>query len=248
MSFNPTFVGLLLAACALASFSDSTASAEIVDITMTGTLSSGGDSFPWGCAVNGSASSSCDGYGRWENISGDSFVANFQFNTSVGTTTTSAGPVYSLSGPATIVTGTVTVAGLTFSVPTCVDSPCTTTTSALYERSSGSLEVLVYEDGTGSSGLVLHASAITPWGASLTDPIPTTAVTSSGLDIVLQPPNEPYDELVAFATVNTLTVTAATPLPATWTMMLIGLAGLDLAGLGFVTYRQQKRASIRAAT
>lgn len=44
------------------------------------------------------------------------------------------------------------------------------------------------------------------------------------------------------ATSGNLPVVATTPLPSTWTMMLIGLAGL-----GFVGYRQGKKAALPAA-
>jgi len=43
-------------------------------------------------------------------------------------------------------------------------------------------------------------------------------------------------------TTSVFPTTSATPLPSTWTMMLIGLAGL-----GFVGYRQSKKAALPAA-
>jgi hypothetical protein len=200
-----------------------------VDITMTGTLSNGGNAFPWGYASN-----SIPAQSPFYSVNGDAYVATFQFNTSVGSITSGPGPEYSLKGPATIANGEVTVTdpqygAHTFAVPPCNESPCNTTTTAIYGRSSNEVLVLFYEDADADSGLALIANAITPWGASLTDPINTVSVMSAGIDIVLQPPNSYYD-LVAVASVNTLSV-AAIPEPSTWALLLAGFIGLGAIGL-----------------
>ena len=150
-------IGALVGAL-FAVLGSTTVSATEIQITMTGTLSSGGASFPWGLASNTVPAST------FYSIDGDSYVANVTFNTSVGTIVTSPGPSYDLSGPATIASGDVVVAGHTFAVPSCVDDPCTTTTTALYGRSADSIVVLFYEDASASAGLVLEADAQTPCG------------------------------------------------------------------------------------
>jgi hypothetical protein len=185
---------------------------------MTGTLSGENAGFPWGYASNTIPAS------NFYSIDGDAFTANFTFHTGNGSIS-SGGGVTTLSGPATIATGDVVVAGHDFLVPPCAFDPCITTTTALYSRSSNGLEVLFYEDSSASAGLVLQAQSLASWGPNLTDPISTQPVTSTGLDIILQPPNSYYN-LAAFATVNTVSVTSGVPEPASWAVMLVGLAGL----------------------
>ena len=163
-----------------------------VDITMTGTLSNGGYAFPWGYASNLIPAQS-----PFYSVNGDPYVARFQFNTSVGTITSGPGHEYGLEGPATIATGEVTVTdpvyGVhTFAVPPCNESPCKTTTTADYWRTSNEVGILFYEDLAADSGLVLIASATKPWGAWLADPINTVSVASAGIDIVLDPPDSYY--------------------------------------------------------
>jgi hypothetical protein len=224
-------LGLIAGMCGV--LGSTTASATPIYITMTGTLSSGGAGFPWGYASNTVPADA------FYSVDGDSFTAHFTFDTTVGTITANPGPAYTLSGPATIASGYIVVAGHTFEVPSCVDSPCTTTTTALYSRSADFIEVLFYEDASASAGIVLQASAETSWGAYLTDPIEDAVVTSPGIDIVLQPPDS-YYTLTAFATVNTVSV--ATPEPSTWAMMLAGFAGLGIVG-----YRASRKAVSIAA-
>jgi hypothetical protein len=207
-----------------------TASANVIDITMTGTLSSGGAPFPWGFASNTIPAS------NFYSIDGDPFVANFQFDTADGSISTASG-VTTLSGPATIASGDILVAGHHFAVPSCAIDPCATTTTALYSRSANFIEVLFYEDASASAGLVLQAFAPTSWGAGLTDSIPAQSVNSAGVDIILQPPGSYYN-LAGFATVDTVSVAA--PEPSTW---LLVTAGVGMVG-GAV---RRRRRSVAAA-
>jgi hypothetical protein len=198
------------------------ASATPIHVTMTGTLSTGGAGFPWGMASNTIPSSS------FYSVDGDSYIARFTFDTALGTVSTAAGTT-TLSGPTSIASGDVLVAGHDFVVPSCDQSPCPTPDPTLAElvRTANSIEVLFYEDSSASSGLVLQAVALAPWGAGLTQTIPTQSVVDQGIDIVLQPPGSYYN-LIAFATVDTVSV--GVPEPATWALMVMG-AGLMGAAL-----------------
>ena len=135
-----------------------------------------------------------------------------------------------MSGPSSILSGDVYVAGHDFKVPLCAFSPCNfagQTTLGAYVRSANFIEVVLYEDTSASAGVVLAATTNTPWGPNLTDPIATAAVIDQGVDIVIQPPGS-YYTLYAEATVATVTVSV--PEPSTWAMMILGFAGLGLAG------------------
>jgi hypothetical protein len=212
---RPAFLAATTAVLFFGSMS-APALANVVDITMTGTLSSGGAGFPWGFASNTIPATT------FYSIDGDPYVAHFEFDTADGAITSAAG-VTTLSGPATIASGDVFVAGHHFAVPSCDISPCTTTTTAIYSRSANFIEVLFYEDAAASSGLVLEATTAGAWGAALTDSIPTQPVTSAGIDIILQPPGSYYN-LAAFATVDTVSVAA--PEPSTWLLLTVGLGML----------------------
>lgn len=207
--------------CAMLLMFAASALATTINITLSGTLGSGGAGFPWGYASNTVPAST------FYSIDGDSYVAHFTFDTTLGTITAYPGPSYDLSGPATIASGSVTVAGHTFVVPSCVVSPCTTTTTALYRRSANFIEVLFYEDASASAGLVLEAHTTGSWGAYLTNPINNASVISDGIDIVLQPPDSYYN-LVAFATVDTVSVSAV---PEPGTLTLLGSAVVGMAGI-----------------
>jgi hypothetical protein len=198
-----------------------TASATPIHITMTGTLSNGGASFPWGMASNTIPASS------FYSIDGDSFTARFTFDTALGTISSAAGTT-TLSGPASIASGDILVAGHDFVVPACNISPCPSsyTTLAQYSRSANSIKVLFYEDPSASSGLVLQAAALGSWGSNLTDAIPTQPVLNQGIDIILQPPDSYYN-LAAFATVDTVSVSV--PEPSAWAFMLMGVFGVGAA-------------------
>jgi hypothetical protein len=150
--------------------SASPVSATPVEITFTGTLfntDANGNPypFPWGYASNTVPATS------FYSVAGDSYVAKFRFDTSVGAIT-SVGGGYTLSGPSSILlSGDIYVGGHDFQVPLSAFSPSNfngKTTLAEYVRYDNFIEVLLYEDTSASAGLVLQASTTTPWGANLT--------------------------------------------------------------------------------
>jgi hypothetical protein len=218
----PTLIGGAILAIFLGA---SNAYADTVDITFTGTLNAGAASFPWGYANDNGAAT---------NIVGDTFIANFQFNTGQGTFTPSGtGGSLSGAGSATAI-GSVTIPaiGQTF---VAYDGYL-----ASYGRQDNAISVIFYEDASASAGIVLEASLPSgqTWGSALTDPIPSdTPVVSEGEAIVIQPPGQYYD-LVAFAVPTTVSVT---PVPEPAAFPLLGATLLALAGSMLVARKRRLR-------
>jgi len=204
----------LLGAAALAVIlGANSASATAIDITITGTLSDGGAGFPWGMDYWG---------GTWHDIDGDSFVANFHFDTALGTGCPYAGGncLSEVNGA----TGSITVGGHTFAV---LPYSGPTFTAAFYARDPNFIEVLFYDDPTASLGAVFEASALTPWGGGLTDQINNAPATTPEAVAILADPGGAYYNFAAFATIDTVSVAA--PEPATLGMLGFGLGVACLA-------------------
>jgi hypothetical protein len=223
----------------------SAASADIVSLTYTGTVSSVSST------LGQQVSSPTDGLNLFGggNLTGDNFQVVFTFDTSKGTLTTSPG-AQSLSDTGNGVTAflptLITINGFTQSL--------TDGTGGLAQTSGGGLNDTVSSAGFAANihfgiGTDINATPVSP--ALLTTDFTTSINCGNGCggfgtfhlglatgfeDISF----DPTGGAVAFD--ETTGLTSAVPEPSTWAMMVLGFFGL-----GFMAYRRKSEGSFRLA-
>ena len=213
------------------------ASAAIVDVTYTGSVYQGWDQ----TGIFGIVDNSGNAY------VGDSFVAKFMFDTTMGNTFHSPNLNYATGGSGTpysnpALGGSVTVNGDTYTIDPIYgeiegyhnSSGCCT---------SGQIDTIESSDAELSGQFVSADNSVVNIPASITAPLSFTDPPYSGnVVFTLQVCSDPLCDTTTvftqvFSTVETFTVTStATPLPSTWLMLLSGFLGL-----GFFAYRGSKK-------
>jgi PEP-CTERM motif len=237
-------LGLLLTTAVVA-LASSSASADIVSLTYTGTVSSATST------LGQQVSSPTDGLNLFGggNLTGDNFQVVFTFDTSKGTLTTSNG-AQSLSDTGNGVTAflptLITINGFTQSL--------TDGTGGLAQTSGGGLNDTVSSAGFAANihfgiGTDINATPVSP--ALLTTDFTTSINCGNGCsgfgtfhlglatgfeDISF----DPTGGAVAFD--ESTAVTSAVPEPSTWAMMILGFCGI-----GFMAYRRKSKPSFRFA-
>ncbi len=227
----------------------SQAFAAIVDVTYTGTVTQGWDQ----TGIFGIVDNSGNAY------VGDSYVANYMFDTTLGTTLSSPGENYAYGGtqipfpaPNPGLSGSITINGVT--VP--INPPYGSSEILGLNNGSNSQQLDYLEnDGSGPYGAELSGEFLaldTSISASITTPLSYVAADdpnqSGAVVVTLSACSDPTCDTYTIFTqvygnVQTFTVTASpTPLPSTWLMLLTGFVGL-----GFFAYRGTKASSAALA-
>jgi hypothetical protein len=219
----------------------SSASADIVSLTYTGTIGSVS-------STSGQVSSPTDGLNLFGggNLAGDNFQVVFTFDTSKGTLTTSPG-AQSLSDTGNGVTAflptLITINGFTQSL--------TDGAGGLAQTGGNGLNDIVSSAGFATGihfaiGTTINATPVSP--ALLTTDFTTSINCGNGcggfgtLSLGSEVINfDPTGGAVAFD--ESTAVTSGVPEPSTWAMMILGFAGA-----GFMAYRRkQNGAAVRLA-
>jgi hypothetical protein len=119
-------------------------------------------------------------------------------------------------------------------------SPNSDNTVALYSKTNGGgnlVATVSFEDGVGY--LVNGVPTATPYGPNTTDPGDIISITSSELFLSAVLTNDIGGFEVADVSAAKISLVSSTPLPSTWTMMLIGFARL-----GFFSYGGRRAARL----
>jgi hypothetical protein len=212
--------------CALASFTSS-ASADIVSVTYTGTISS-----------VSSSSGATDGLNLFGggNLAGDNFQVVFTFDTSKGTLTGDS-LSQTLNSPGTAFSPTsITISNQTQLLTETFGGLASTGFDGVHETVSGTSAGFVagmnFSIGTGG----INATAVS--APLLTDDFTTSIPCGNGCGgfgtLTLGGEDIEFTPLEAIAQDGS-SVTSAVPEPSTWAMMILGFCGL-----GFMAYRRKQ--------
>ena len=207
--------------------------AAIVDVTYTGTISSGYDQYnTWGTGNH--------------DLTGDSFRLVFTVDTSIGYRSTDNSPslvydeiyggsAYPISSP---VSAVLTIGGNSMIVPGPFASyagnvqqlaPVYSSTSEQVFGSSNSNYIVAYAYTDNS---LFPGSLTTPFDVAITGGITTYGYFTLS-DV---------DPLSTYGYLDITNVSSAVPEPSTWAMLLLGFAGI-----GFMAYRRKSKPALIAA-
>jgi hypothetical protein len=216
----------------------SPACADIVNVTYTGVVSSGTDA----TGVFGSVDTSGAAY------VGDTYTANFVFDTSKGITLTSptenyaeGGSGYPAQNPLVSASVTILTAGGNKTV-----SVAGAYSSVIFAENVGTFSEQYHsaQDSSGA-GYAVSSAYITAQDSSIPASLTPGTIVAAGqggaLNYVLWYPALSENTNIS-ATFQTLTVTDAVPEPSTWAMMILGFAGV-----GFMAYRKKSKPALMAA-
>jgi hypothetical protein len=227
----------LTAVSALAAFSSS-ASADVITMTYTGTVSSVDytGTTPSGQTFTNSPTDALNFFGGG-NLAGDNFTVQFTFNASAGTGSATSGG----SGDGVFSPTVFTINNISQSL---VQSPFDSATGA--STNGGGVGdqlqngIFAQIGGAGTNfgiGTTINATPVAPVTFATTNTITTSCGNGcggfgtfnvGGEDIVFTVAQE--------TTVDTTTgMTSAVPEPSTWAMMILGFCGL-----GFMAYRRKQ--------
>jgi PEP-CTERM motif len=224
----------------------SSASAEVVNVTYTGTVSSVG--------LSGVPNSNTDALGLFGggNLTGDNFQVVFTFDTSQGTLTTNPGS-QGLTGTSSTFSAAITINQSTqYVVAPLISASFQTGGDGILDNINGTVPGVVIpfnSDGSGiqlTIGSTIKNFAISP--ALLATETPTSdaecGCVGNGQFVVSSASGQ---EIVNFdptlAVVSDGVITTGVPEPSTWAMMILGFCGV-----GFMAYRRkQNGAAFRVA-
>jgi hypothetical protein len=235
LSMNIKLVSVIAGVAMLGGVSQ--AAAAIMDVTYTGTVSSGTDYL----GVFGTAGA---------NLTGSSWVATYTYDTSLGYLSSSSslyqlygGSAYYYAPTSPVLSSMVTING----VGKAVDASYS---GQVYGSNNGSVSQQFHTAENSSSGQfeklnngIYNYNGSLP--ASITTPFTHTVNSSDAyhLGYYNSKNGTVYDYISA--NLETLTVSehvAAVPEPSTWAMMLLGFAGVS-----FAAYRKKKRGTFTMA-
>jgi hypothetical protein len=245
-------LGLLLTTAVVA-LASSSASAEIVNVTYTGTVSSVG--------LSGQPNTTTDALGLFGggDLTGDNFQVVFTFDTSQGSlSTTIADPVHgvgagqSLTGTSSSFSASITINGFTQSVVAPLNGALFQTSGdGVLDNVSGTVPGVPLGFNPDPSGVQVGiGTSIDNFAVSpglLATPSTTSDVEcgclGSGQFTVSSALGQEIVNLDPTVAVVTDGVTSAVPEPSTWAMMILGFCGV-----GFMAYRRkQNGAAFRVA-
>jgi PEP-CTERM motif-containing protein len=221
------------------------ASAAIVDVIYTGTVTSDSDL----TGVFGTVGGSND-------LVGQTYIAKFVFDTSMGTEVNTSSQHYvsggvGLGAPSPAISATLTIGSTTISVPTSWDAEIYTHDQTAFGFGEQNHVVIDYVNNAAVysyrdlQAYVFGSSGTIPF--SLDGPFSyTIAAGDSGY---LSYSGSVYDYVTAQqiesltinGDVSTLTVSSGVPEPSTWTMLMLGFAGV-----GWMAYRRKAKPALMA--